>query len=162
MNAPISIYPGEAASPSEVFALAEEYRLAAQSLVKMGRPRQPLSRAPGRLCAIHAIELYLNAYLLSRGMSPQEIRTHLHDLQGRSERARASGLILRKRTNEHLTKMTEEREYLISRYGPEMATTLSEINRVMATLEEVAKKVGRKNRPEADEQAKSLAGASIV
>jgi len=36
--------------------------------------------------------------------------------------------------------MTEEREYLISRYGPEMAITPSEINRLVATLEEIAKK----------------------
>ena len=37
--------------------------------------------------------------------------------------------------------MTESREYLISRYGPEMSGTLSESNRLMATLNEIAKKV---------------------
>lgn len=142
MNVSVSVYPGETASPAEIFALAEEYRMAAQSLVTLGRAKSPLSRAPGRLYAIHAIELYLNAYLLSSGASPQEIRAHVHNLKERSDRARASGLILRKRTAEHLIKMTEEREYFISRYGPEMATSLSEINRLVATMEEVARKVG--------------------
>lgn len=33
------------------------------------------------------------------------------------------------------------REYLITRYGPELASTLSQINRLSATLEEVATKV---------------------
>lgn len=118
--------------------------MASQSLVSLGRAKAPLSRSPGRLCAIHAIELYLNAYLLSSGASPQEIRAHFHNLKERSDRTRASGLILRKRTAEHLIKMTEEREYLISRYSPEMATTHSEINRLMATLEEVANKVSQR------------------
>jgi hypothetical protein len=53
----------------------------------------------------------------------------------------ASGLVLRKRTVAHLNKLTESREYLVTRYGPELSTSLSQINRLMATLEEVARKV---------------------
>jgi hypothetical protein len=51
------------------------------------------------------------------------------------------GLILRKLTLAHLVRMTEDREYLVSRYGPELSGTLSESNRLMATLNEIAKKV---------------------
>jgi hypothetical protein len=37
--------------------------------------------------------------------------------------------------------VTRDREYLVSRYGPEDFATLSEINRLVATLDEVASKV---------------------
>lgn len=106
-----------------------------------GRSREPISRAPARLCAIHAIELYLNAFLLSRGMPPEKVRAHFHNLADRAKLAVDGGLILRKLTLAHLIKITDDREYLISRYGPEMSGTLSESNRLMATLNEVAKKV---------------------
>ena len=89
---------------------------------------------------MHAIELYLNAFLLAGGTPPEQVRSHFHNLAARTESAIASGLVLRKRTAEHLRKMTEDREYLVSRYGPEMTSTLSELNRLMATLEEVSKK----------------------
>lgn len=133
-------YPGAAAAPEEIVALADEYRHAAVALMGAGRKGDPLSHAPGRLCAIHAIELYLNAFLLAGGASPEEVRSHIHDLAVRAERAICSGLVLRKRTAEHLQKMTKDREYLVSRYGPEMTSTFSQINRLMATLDEVAGK----------------------
>ena len=72
--------------------------------------------------------------------STEQVRSHFHNLAARTERAIASGLVLRKRTAEHLRKMTEVREYLVSRYGPEMTSTLSELNRLTATLEEVSRK----------------------
>ncbi|GHD99175.1 hypothetical protein GCM10008024_05500 [Allgaiera indica] len=133
-------YPGSTAAPEDIVALADEYRRAAIALMESGRKGEPLSRAPGRLCAIHAIELYLNAFLLVGGTPPEQVRSHFHNLAARAEKAIDSGLILRKRTAEHLRKMTETREYLVSRYGPEMTSTLSELNRLMATLEEVSKK----------------------
>ena len=133
-------YPGSTAAPADIVALADEYRRASIDLMGAGRKGEPLSRAPGRLCAIHAIELYLNAFLLAGGTPPEQVRSHFHNLAARAERAIASGLVLRKRTAEHLRKMTEDREYLVSRYGPEMTSTLSELNRLMATLEEVSKK----------------------
>lgn len=133
-------YPGSTAAPADIAALADEYRRASIDLVRAGRKGEPLSRAPGRLCAIHAIELYLNAFLLAGGTPPEQVRSHFHNLAALAERAIASGLDLRKRTSEHLRKVTEDREYLVSRYGPEMTSTLSELNRLMATLEEVSKK----------------------
>jgi hypothetical protein len=65
------------------------------------------------------------------------------DLASRAELAIAGGLQLRKRTTAHLNAMTGNREYLVTRYGPEMTTTASQINRLTATLEEVAIKVTR-------------------
>ena len=137
-------YPGTNACAAEIFALAAEYHEAAEALILKGRPRQPISRAPARLCAIHAIELYLNAFLLAAGDPPERVRAHFHNLADRANSAVGRGLILRKLTVAHLVRMTEDREYLISRYGPEMSGTLSESNRLMATLNEIAKMVGMK------------------
>lgn len=138
---PTKSYPGANACPAEIFALAAEYHSAADALLLKGRPRELISRAPARLCAIHAIELYLNAFLLATGDPPERIRAHFHNLAERAERAVERGLVLRKLTLAHLAKMTEAREYLISRYGPELSTTLSESNRLMATLNEIARKI---------------------
>jgi len=121
--------------------LAEEYRKAAHLLLQLGRRGDPLSRAPCRLSAIHAIELYLNALLLFRGQETSRIRGLQHDLAARTQMAIANGLQLRKRTAEHLSAMAGNREYLVTRYGPEMTATISQINRLTATLDEVANKV---------------------
>jgi hypothetical protein len=43
--------------------------------------------------------------------------------------------------------MMGNREYLVTRYGPEMTSTASQINRLTATLEEVAIKVTKVVRP---------------
>jgi hypothetical protein len=78
--------------------------------------------------------------LLEHGYEPSHIRSLGHDLLKRAELARALGLNLRKRTFEHLGALGANREYLISRYGPELPETTSKINRLVATLKEVAKK----------------------
>jgi len=135
------VYPGDAATPTQVQALADEYRRASQKLIELGGPRAPLTRAPFRLVAIHAIELYLNAFLLRRGYTPGHIRSLQHDLCARVDLACAGGLTLRKKTAAHLRSLTAGREYLSTRYGPELSATMSQINRLVATLEEVAAKV---------------------
>lgn len=134
-------YPGESATAEQILRLAEEYRKAAHLLLQLGRRGDPLSRAPCRLSAIHAIELYLNALLLFRGQETSRIRGLQHDLAARTQMAIANGLQLRKRTAEHLSAMAGNREYLVTRYGPEMTATISQINRLTATLDEVANKV---------------------
>jgi len=135
------VYPGATATAEQVFCLAEEYRKAAHLLLQLGRRGDPLSRAPSRLSALHAIELYLNALLLYSGHETSRIRGMQHDLGARSELAVSGGLKLRKRTAAHLSAMSADREYLVSRYGPEMTATVSQINRLTATLDEVSKKV---------------------
>lgn len=133
--------PGDVATSTQVQALADEYRAASKALRKLRRRGAALSVAPFRLTAIHAVELYLNAFLLKQGHSPAHVRKLQHDLFARAELAIAGGLTLRKRTIEHLRNLSSAREYLVSRYAPELADTLSEINRLEATLGEVANKV---------------------
>ncbi len=136
-----SDYPGQSAQPREVRQLADEYRAAAKLLQNCGRRRRPLSWAPCRLNAIHAIELYLNALLLSKNHEARGVRGFHHNLSPRIEAATAAGLQLKKRTELHLLDISSNREYLITRYGPERISDLSQINRLIATLDEVATKV---------------------
>ena len=117
MNAPASgFYPGDAATPSAVLALANEYRIAAELIVQNGRRKEPRSRAPFRMVAIHAIELYLNALLLHSGLDTKAIRGLHHNLAARADVAAAAKLSLRKRTMSHLQTLSVTREYLTTRY----------------------------------------------
>ncbi len=134
------VYPGEAATPAELVRLANEYHAAAKTLRENGRRRDPLSRAPYRLNAIHAIELYLNAFLLKAGHPAKVVRGHHHDLAARTNLVLEAGLQLRSRTAAHLLLLSETREYLVSRYDPAISSA-SQINRLEATLDEIAKKV---------------------
>ena len=134
-------YPGEEATVEQILGLASEFRNAAISLRALHRKRNALSLAPCRFAALHAIELYLNARLLLSGSDPKVVRGLQHNFAARTEKVAASGLVLRKRTAQHLSQLAGNREYLVARYSPEMATTLSQINRLMATLHEVATKI---------------------
>src|SRR3546814_14447779 len=91
-------YPGSCASAEEIVHLATEYHHAAHTLRQNARKGKPLSRAPSRLCAIHAIELYLNAFLLCLGDTPGQIRSRQHNLAARTTLAVDRGLRLRKKT----------------------------------------------------------------
>ena len=134
-------HPGELASPQQMLALADEYRLASDALHKQRRMGEPLSLAPFRLTAIHAVELYLNAMLLACGREPAEIRGFGHDLSKRAALALTLGLKLRKGTVQHLDMLIVGREYLVSRYAPEVAGVASlQTNRMLATLKDVAEK----------------------
>ena len=134
-------YPGTDASSAQLLALADEYRRSAKALMKTVRKGEPLSSAPGRLCAIHAIELYLNAVLRHHGETAGDVRAYRHDLAIRAARPELNSLRLRKKTILHLSKLTEGREYLVARYGPEQMPTSAQQNRLKATLDELAGKV---------------------
>lgn len=133
-------YPGATASAKQVLQLANEYRTAAHTLLAQGKARQPLSRAPFRLSAIHAIELYFNALLIDKDMEHAQVRDLRHCLSKRLELA-GNGLDLKKKTSDHLIDLTSNREYLVARYGAEMPEAVSEISRLRATLDEVGDKV---------------------
>jgi hypothetical protein len=135
------LYPGDSATAREILELAAEYQKAAGHLASLGRKRRSISWNPFRLCAIHSVELYLNALLLHRGHSPQTIRGMQHDLTARTNMAMGSGFILKKATVEHLHALAGSREYLVTRYSPKTASCLSELTRLKATLAEVAMKV---------------------
>ena len=137
------VYPGELATPVQMHMLAHEYRAAAIHLASLGRPGEPLSRAPFRLAAIHAIELYLNALLLKRGHPASAIRSLRHNLADGLKLAAGYGLLLRAKTAQHVHDLAENREYLVTRYGPEMTSLASQLNRLTATLEEVSNKVSK-------------------
>jgi hypothetical protein len=127
-------------APRECYALAGEYKSAALLLKTNWQRRKPGSRAPFRFNAIHAIELYLTAYLLQSGEPWSNVRGMGHNLQMRHELAAARGLILKKGAVASLSAMSSQRDYLKTRYA-EKEATLIQLNRLEATLEHVAKKV---------------------
>ena len=137
-----TFYPGESATPRQFVLLADEYHRAAVALMEIGRRGQPLSRAPYRLVAIHAIELYLNALVLASGHPPDRLRGLHHNLVARLQCALRANLHLRTRTVRHLEMLSETREYLTTRYDP-AGSVISELNRLSATLAEVAEKVSK-------------------
>ncbi|MEH3123017.1 MAG: hypothetical protein PGN16_13750 [Sphingomonas phyllosphaerae] len=98
------------------------------------------------MLAMQAIELWLNAYLLHHGVSAEALRGMQHDLAGRGDLAETIGLRLRRRTLAHLHELSSRREYLITRYGSELLGSWTQINRLVATLEEVATKVSEATR----------------
>ena len=64
-------YPGADARADEVIRLANHYRGAANDLLRLVEEKGARRIAPCRLCAVHAIELYLNAFLLKLGHPPE-------------------------------------------------------------------------------------------
>ena len=134
-----NFYPGELATAAQVLSLANEYRRSAATLLASGRSGVPLSWAPYRLVAIHAIELYLNAYLLAAGYSQASVRGLQHNTASRAQLA-AVNLRLRQRTAVHLQALSDNREYLVARYDP-VPMRVSQLNRLHATLAEIARKV---------------------
>lgn len=142
-----SDYPGSHASAREVLDLANSYYQAAMVLFGEHQKRLlPFSSAPARMCAIHAIELYLNAFLRHEGIAASEIRKRMHNL---AEPLFTSKLKLRKKTSLHLEALTARREYLIARYAPERVKDHTELNRLSATLVEIMMKVGKHLHSEA-------------
>lgn len=129
---------GKSTGVRDVLDLATQYKAAA---VKLGEAPSSPNHLPQRLLALHAIELYLDALLQAKGLDDEPIHNFQHDLGGPGRRAGAAGLVLRKRTLAHVATLSSAQEYLIVRYAPELASTLSQVSRVMTTLEEVSRKV---------------------
>ena len=136
-------FPGDEATPEQLIALAEEFRKLAESLFNGSGRRKGLAWSPVRFLAIHAMELYLTAYLRMRGFEAGTLRGLGHDLSARRTLARKAGLVLTIRTEQHLDALSKSRDYLVSRYGPEMNGDPSPPNRFEASLREVATKVRR-------------------
>ena len=154
-------YPGDTATPPQLLQLADEYRRAAEALLPTGRRRAPLSRAPYRLVAIQAIELYLNAFLLDAGHAPCSLRGLQHDLAKRTRLALDASLVLRKRTIDHLESLSRTREYLVTRYDPTQPTA-SQLNRLAATLSELSDKVNSRIKRRPPDAARVAACSATV
>lgn len=133
-------HPDQSAKVRDILALATQYRDAA---VKLGEGVSKPNHIPRRLLALHSIELYLDALLLAKGVDHKTIRGFEHDLGERTRIAVDAGLVLRSRTAEHMAALSANREYIVIRYGPVPTAMLSQINRVMATLDELSRKVRR-------------------
>lgn len=83
---PSNPYPGSEATVGQLLGLADEYFKAAYGLLsQVSRIDPRTSSAPARLCAIHAVECYLNAFLMFHGMSREEVRGLQHNLASRHE-----------------------------------------------------------------------------
>jgi hypothetical protein len=133
-----SAYPGKAAGVRGILNLAKQYQ---DSAKKLGESSSKSNQAPRRLLALHAMELYLNAFLIAKGVDPAAICGLQHDLGKRARLASEAGLVLRKRTVAHLATLSSRNEYDAIKYALELMSTLSQVNRVMATVDELSRKV---------------------
>ncbi len=133
--------PGPDASADELLLFAQSYHAAASTLMA-SKETFPLAAAPARYCALHAIELYLDAFLRIAGEPAGRLRLHGHDLRIRAALAIARGLKMRRKTALHLVRLSADRAYQVARYGPQRPEPKSETNRMAATLDEIACKVG--------------------
>jgi hypothetical protein len=131
-------YPGKAAGGRGILNLATQYQDAAR---RLGEGSSKPNQAPRRLLALHAMELYLDAFLLAKGVNPRTIRGFQHDLGELARIASEAGLVLRKRTAAHLATLSASNEYQVIRHVPELMSTLLQMNRVMATVDELSRKV---------------------
>lgn len=141
----------------DLLSLASQYRAAAFKLEVAPPPTQ----LPQRLLALHAIELYLDALLRVKGIEEQPIGTFRHDLGERARIAVSTGLVLRNRTLAHLQTLSSATEYVVVRYDPKLTSTLSQLNRVMATLEEVSRKVSKMMRQKRAVNGKQVRQANL-
>lgn len=139
----VSVSPAAiAAAPAPaVLHLAQAYHDAALLLLEAGRDADAVARAPGRSCALHAMELYLDAFLRAAGETPCRLRLHGHDLGRRAALAIGRGLDLRRKTALHLVQVSRRRDHATARYGPACPDAICEINRLKASLGEIARKV---------------------
>ncbi|MFO1091353.1 MAG: hypothetical protein U1E46_17405 [Hyphomicrobiales bacterium] len=134
-------YPGEKATAEDLLRLAAAYEAAAIKALDVKVRGRPHTRFPSHFLAIHAIELYLNSWLLHSGCEASEVRSLHHCLAERAARADKGGLKLRKRTITNLQEISSRREYVATRYAPDFGRHLPPETRLTATLQDVARKV---------------------
>lgn len=134
-------------TPKALVELARSYSKASKRYIGLHKSTESLTQAPYRFAAIHAIELYLTAYLQLNRHEPKAIRELQHNLEERTARAAKAGLNLRKRTINHLGKLTSTREYVETRYHPGALKKLSQLQQLHATLNDVQQKVEAEIQP---------------
>ena len=132
-----------AAMAQQMLMLAMEFERAAAGLRTGIRKGVAATWAPYRFTALHAIELYLSAYLRLYGIEDGVIRKTGHHFRQKAEMATMLGLKLRQKTLQHLDAIGENREYLVARYHLEELPMCSQVNRLEATLAELAGKINK-------------------
>ena len=137
-------YPGSDMTYGRMLALAHEYRRIALSLDRLEADKRPLLIAPYRFAAIHAIELYFNAFLLFRGLSHVELRRSHHDLKQRQLLAHSNGLMLKATTVSRLEELMLNREYLSARYSITNLINALDFSSLELIMNELAAKVNYK------------------
>ena len=125
----------------QTLALAKEFAAAASVLRAHVRRGDPSSHAPFRFACLHAIELYLCAFLRFREYDHADIRKTGHQFCLKAALALDRGLVLRTKTLGHLVELSGRREYLHARYDPAALAPASQVNRLEATLDEIGRKV---------------------
>ena len=134
-------YPGADARAEEVIRLANHYRGAANDLLRLVEEKGARRVAPCRLCAVHAIELYLNAFLLKLGHPPER-----HPRQ-RPRPRRAGGARQRRRSRAPAADGDPPGDDDAMAASISCCATtrawprLAPLNRLWATLDEIARKV---------------------
>lgn len=136
MERPGSVHRHES-DAEEIVGLARIYAACASDLAAAVVGGGVARQAPARFCAVHAVELYLNAYLRHCGMPGAELRRMCHDQSARLMHAMARGLRLPNGTALHIIRMSEDRDYLRLRYELSAAATLAPMTRIAATLRDV-------------------------
>jgi|OM-RGC.v1.024672236 hypothetical protein len=128
------------ATPHDVLVLAAKYAEAADCLFAEHRRSQSDLNLPARLCALHAVELYLHAFLRYRGASAKQLRTRNHGLW-HDEFNRC--LDLDAKTRQHLQDLSDQKAYLSVRYPNDPVQRPCPINRMERTLEAIREKADR-------------------
>ncbi len=128
------------ATPQDVLAVAGSYAEAADHLFAQHRTAKPDLNMPARLCALHAVELYLHAFLRFRGASAKQIRARSHSLWHEEFN---KVLDLDPKTRQHLQDLSSERVYVSVRYPIDHVSRPCPINRMERTLEAVREKADR-------------------
>ena len=130
-------YPDQSAKVRDILALATQYRDAA---VTLGEGVSKSGHPPRRLLALHSIELHLNALLLAKGLDRDTVNGLQLDLGERTRRAVMPASFCAG-TAEHLASLSSNREYLVIRYRPDLTASISQMSRLMATLDELSRKI---------------------
>jgi hypothetical protein len=125
------------AKPQEMLDLAKSYADAAEHLFAEHRASKMSLQKPARLCALHAIELYLHAFLTFRGATDKQMKDRHHALWHEEFSDR---LGLDAKTQQHLKDLTTEKAYLAVRYGCEPPHTMCAETRMKRTLELIREK----------------------
>lgn len=130
---------GADVEPQELLRLAGCYARAALRAQPVTNGNQ-VNSAPSRLLLIHAIELYLTAYLRHCGVPHGDMLTLNHKLHERALRARENGLPLGDKTLRRLENVDNRQEYKAVRYAP-AAYQQSPVNQLESILIDVQRKL---------------------